>query len=266
MQVKIEPSIASAAADASGVAGPSSVNNTFLPEWPPAGSLGSGHLMGSAGAGHMMMGISPGMMGDVGAFGKSLDMIDVCSQLMQGGKICISGCPLMPHDEIYMSQCTVLMYSDDHAVGLDPLSNLGSLKNDLLLPPNFKPNNPDDDDLEDDLMLLGTTPNVGSAGIMSSSALRAGAAARATHAAFGRESTAVHHDLLPRCIDEEDELMGMSPDMPSMMRSPAGVAGFSEFMKQGIGHQASQSSLAAAAAASNEQVPTMVGAFSAQDA
>ena len=140
---------------------------------------------------------------------------------------------------------------------------MGSLKNDLLLPPNFKPSNPDDDELDDDLMLLGTTPNVGSAGV-TSSALRAGAAARATHAAFGRESNFHTTEVLSRCIDEEDELMGMSPDMPSMMRSPAAVAVFSDFMKQ-RGQGSNQSSLAAAAAAPNEQVPTMVGAFSAQD-
>ena len=116
-------------------------------------------------------------------------------------------------------------------------------------------------------MLLGTTPNVGSGstGVMSSAAgaLRAGAVVRSSNAAFGRDSgLSGHHELLSRCIDEEDELMGMSPDMPSMMRSPA--AGFGDFMKQaqgGTAQVAQQSSLAAAAAASNEQVPTMTSTY-----
>ena len=138
--------------------------------------------------------------------------------------------------------------------------NLGSLKNDLLLPPNFKANNPDDDDLEDELMLLGTTPNVnsgvaGELAAAATSAVRSGAVVRANSAAFARENG--HNELLARCIDEEDELMGMSPDMPSMMRSPA--AGFTDYMKRGPAtyEAPGQSSLAAAAAAPNEQVSTM---------
>ena len=77
LQPKMEPGMEDEAA-----AGPS-----FLPEWPPVGSLGSGPLIGSAGAHHMLMGmgISPMTMG-TSPFGKSLDMVDMCSQLMQAGK------------------------------------------------------------------------------------------------------------------------------------------------------------------------------------
>ena len=145
--------------------------------------------------------------------------------------------------------------------GYDPLSNLGSLKNDLLLPPNFKNDNHDDEELEDDFMILGTTPNVGSGTtgtMLAAAAVRSGAAARANASAYAREN--VHHELISRCIDEEDELMGMSPDIPSMFRSPLGGAGFGDFMKA-HGAAVAQSSLVAAAAASNEQVPTMTRPF-----
>ena len=82
----MQPNIADEAA-----AGPST-SNAFLPVWPPAGSLGSGHLIGSAHMGGsnggvaqmMMMGMSPGM--DSLNFCKSLDMADMCSHLMQGGE------------------------------------------------------------------------------------------------------------------------------------------------------------------------------------
>lgn len=47
------------------------------PQWPPAGSLGSGSFMG----------ISPmaRMLGTSPMFGKSVDMVDVCTQLMENG-------------------------------------------------------------------------------------------------------------------------------------------------------------------------------------
>ena len=94
LQANIGSAVPPSGDDSTGAVGPSGSVSTFIPEWPPAGSLGSGHLMGSAGTGHMMMGISPGMMGispgmgDVNAFGKSLDMVDIASQLMQGGENC----------------------------------------------------------------------------------------------------------------------------------------------------------------------------------
>ncbi len=47
-----------------------------LPEWPPAGSLGTGSLL---------MGMSPSMLRG-SPFGKSIDMLDMCAQLMQAGE------------------------------------------------------------------------------------------------------------------------------------------------------------------------------------
>lgn len=219
-------------ADGGAAAGPSSLTD-LLPMWPPTGSLGSG-MMGSMGGLNplMIMGVSPSMAMSSSPFCKSVDMVDMCSQLMQGG--------------------------------MDPLSNLGSLKNDLLLPPQFK-NHDDEEELEEDFMLLGTTPCVGSGsagGAMNAAAqLRSGAAARAT-AAYARENSAI-----ARCIDEEDDLMGMSPDMPSMLRSPQPGSGFVDFMaskqQQQCGQSTVQSSLVAAAEAPNECVPTMASAFPA---
>lgn len=52
-----------------------------MPEWPPNGSLGSN-------TGSFLMGLSPGMgLGKFGTspYGKSLDMVDMCTQLMDGG-------------------------------------------------------------------------------------------------------------------------------------------------------------------------------------
>jgi hypothetical protein len=54
-----------------------------LPEWPPAGSIGSlGMGMGSMG-----MGMSPGhmMMFGTPPLGRSVDMVDMCTQLMEAG-------------------------------------------------------------------------------------------------------------------------------------------------------------------------------------
>lgn len=50
-----------------------------LPEWPPAGSIGSigmGMSMGMS-PGHMMFGTPP--------LGRSVDMVDMCTQLMEAG-------------------------------------------------------------------------------------------------------------------------------------------------------------------------------------
>jgi hypothetical protein len=52
-----------------------------LPEWPPAGSIGSlGMGMGMS-PGHMMMFGTPPL-------GRSVDMVDVCTQLMEAGGEC----------------------------------------------------------------------------------------------------------------------------------------------------------------------------------
>ncbi len=62
-------------------------SNWALEQWPPAGSMGS-----------LQFGTPP--------FGKSVDMVDVCTQLMDGG-------------------------------ATDPLGNMGSLRNDLIMPPDY---------------------------------------------------------------------------------------------------------------------------------
>ena len=49
------------------------------PVWPPAGSLGTGGLTGMSPK-MMMMGMSPYN------YGKSVDMVDMCTQLMEGGE------------------------------------------------------------------------------------------------------------------------------------------------------------------------------------
>ena len=48
------------------------------PMWPPSGSIGKGAGMG------MGMGMSPGLMG-ISPYGKSVDMVDMCTQLMGEG-------------------------------------------------------------------------------------------------------------------------------------------------------------------------------------
>ncbi len=69
--------------------GPSHMNN-FLPDvpvWPPAGSIGQNPTLGS-------MGISPGRFG---MYGKSIDMVDMCSHLMSGElRKGNEGSPLVP--------------------------------------------------------------------------------------------------------------------------------------------------------------------------
>ncbi|GIL61344.1 hypothetical protein Vafri_15814 [Volvox africanus] len=113
--------------------GSSGMMGALLPEWPPGGSIGSAASM-------MMLGMSPG--GELGmsygnTYGKSVDMLDMCAQLMEAGVV-------------------------------DPLSNLGSLRNELMLPPDFKNESvgpcgdPDLDEHEhdlDEMMILGTTPD-----------------------------------------------------------------------------------------------------------
>ena len=85
----LQAQIRAASNDAAGPSNP----NSFLPEWPPAGSLGSGHLLGTSG--HMLigMGLSQGM-GSASPFCKSLDMADMCSQLMQAGEKDFHACML----------------------------------------------------------------------------------------------------------------------------------------------------------------------------
>ncbi len=55
----------------------------LLAEWPPAGSIGS-------------MGVSPRMAFGTPPFGKSVDMVDVCTQLMEAGGEGLHGLRAIP--------------------------------------------------------------------------------------------------------------------------------------------------------------------------
>eukprot|EP00879_Flechtneria_rotunda_P007124 GHRR01007476.1.p1 GENE.GHRR01007476.1~~GHRR01007476.1.p1 ORF type:complete len:468 (+),score=244.37 GHRR01007476.1:1181-2584(+) len=86
-----------------------------LPEWPPAGSLGKSPAM-------MMFGTPP--------LGRSVDMVDVCTQLMEAG--------------------------------VDSM-NMGSLRQELMLPgallaPHSLIEDEDEDELDHEMMIMGQTP------------------------------------------------------------------------------------------------------------
>lgn len=161
-----------------------------LPEWPPAGSIGSGG-----------MGLSPlmkgALMGTSPMYGKSVDMVDVCTQLM--------GSSLK-----------------------DPLSDLGSLRNELIAPPfsfTTKEHDPDDE-LNEEMMILGTTPNFSAPNSAMTNFQGQRRPSNGPNAMNG-------FHLGQADIPDFDDLMGMSPDLPSMLRSPnIGSAGFESFMKK----------------------------------
>ena len=88
--------------------------------------------------------------------------------------------------------------------GNDPLSNMGSLKNDLLLPPSFQRQDRDDDGDLDDLM-LGTTPNLGASLPNPSHAVRPAAAAQQQQRQLGPSAASASASGLH---DEDDEIMG----------------------------------------------------------
>lgn len=166
------------------------------PEWPPSGSLGS-------------LGVSPKLMFGSSPFGKSVDMVDVCTQLMEAG-------------------------------GCDPLSTIGSMKNDLMLPPQFL-DEPGADDELDEMMMLGTTPNFGTTpsdffqSPPKSCSLGKNAFAKGIFANERNlpavndigDSSGVGNEI------SDDDLMGMSPDLPSMIISPGlSSSGFQDFISQ----------------------------------
>ncbi|KAL6752108.1 hypothetical protein V8C86DRAFT_620621 [Haematococcus lacustris] len=168
--------------------------------------MGSGNFMGlSPGMMRTMMGTSP--------FGKSMDMVDVCSNLMS-------------------NQAT-----------FDPLGNLGSLRNELTEPPTFSfakgaaEARGYEEELEQDLMILGTTPSFGSltaanAFLKNSSqapfardsstldiVLGPGPVAGAGRSGLGAgahlHDTLGRHNLIGLGLgDDFDDIMGMSPDLP----------------------------------------------------
>ncbi|KAG1661793.1 hypothetical protein FOA52_003714, partial [Chlamydomonas sp. UWO 241] len=168
----------------------------------------------------------------------SIDMNDMCQQLMGGAGGSMVG------------------------AGIDPLANLGSLKNDLLLPGTYGGHDDGDGDFDDDLM-LGTTPNLMSNSVAAQAGLAAHAQARGMSGGHGMAS--VHHHLRPGMghhhgvlnpeihriaqqlqNDDDDELMGMSPDVPSIIGG-GGASSFGDFLSKAF--VVGNGSLAAAAAA-----------------
>ncbi|KAJ9515514.1 hypothetical protein QJQ45_021617 [Haematococcus lacustris] len=221
-----------AAAFASGNGSLSS--SMFLPEWPPSGSMGmgSGNFMGlSPGMMRTMMGTSP--------FGKSMDMVDVCSNLMSNQATCEAA---EQHFTSRLAGVNVARgYTQHRAV--DPLGNLGSLRNELTEPPTFSfakgaaEARGYEEELEQDLMILGTTPSFGS--LTAANAFLK----NSSQAPFARDSSTLDivlgpgpvggagrsglgggahlHDTLGRhnliglgLGDDFDDIMGMSPDLP----------------------------------------------------
>lgn len=164
------------------------------PEWPPSGSLGS-------------LGVSPKLTFGSSPFGKSVDMVDVCTQLMEAG-------------------------------GCDPLSTIGSMKNDLMLPRQFL-DDPNADDELDEMMMLGTTPNFGTtpSDFFQSPPTSSQFSNKNT---FAKGIFANDRSLISDLGDgsgignlSDDDLMGMSPDLPSMIISPGlSGSGFQDFIAQ----------------------------------
>eukprot|EP00882_Tetradesmus_deserticola_P003681 GHRQ01003895.1.p1 GENE.GHRQ01003895.1~~GHRQ01003895.1.p1 ORF type:complete len:465 (+),score=194.59 GHRQ01003895.1:254-1648(+) len=100
--------------------GASGTGSHKLPEWPPAGSIGS---LG------MGMGLSPGhpMMYGTPPLGRSVDMVDVCTQLMEAGV--------------------------DHM-------NMGSLRAELMMPQCLAlGEDEDEDELEAEMAIMGQGPS-----------------------------------------------------------------------------------------------------------
>lgn len=157
----------------------------LLPEWPPTGSMGISPKMGSSGA----------------LFGRSVDMVDVCTQLMEGGT-------------------NGMMHAD-------PLHTMGSLRQELMMPAHYAANEGDDE--LDEMMILGTTPSDlfhsgkhaqgGCGGGSGSGGLGRGFVYGAPSSSGGnaRRGTAGSQGGGAQGQEEDDELMGMSPEQPSVL-------------------------------------------------
>ncbi|KAF5832738.1 hypothetical protein DUNSADRAFT_11288 [Dunaliella salina] len=137
----------------------------LLPEWPPVGSFGSlGKSAGMEGEGGSLMGASPGLlggraMGSSSPFGTSVDMVDVCVQLMHGG------------------------------TGGDALGNLGSLRNELNdLPFSFTSRG--ECGIPEGIATVGSPAAPTAEGLAAIASAAAPAAAEGFHAADGRFTAA----------------------------------------------------------------------------
>lgn len=127
--------------------------------------------------------------------------------------------------------------------GYDTFADIGSMRNTLEIPPDFAAaagHDPDEDDLDDDVMILGTTPSFGSTPRYPGA--NGGAAAAGNPSALLRQAQTVRVSAAARAAaavsipahaesddddddSSDDEMMGMSPDM-------ADAPGFSAFMHQ----------------------------------
>lgn len=110
----------------------------------------------------------------------------------------------------------------------DPL-DLGSLKGSLMQAPfSFTKDHDHDDDLNEEMMILGATPNFGS--------LTNAVGGFARRSSLGPCVENGFHSGLLGGMDDIDDLMGMSPDMPLMIRSPElGSSGFESFIRKTFG-------------------------------
>ncbi|KAK9813017.1 hypothetical protein WJX72_007610 [[Myrmecia] bisecta] len=92
-------------------------------DWPANANNSVGRTAGLVALGNFAGGSSP--------YGKSVDMVDMCTQLMDGG-------------------------------GCDSLMNMGSLRAELEIPAQYNRDPDFEDELDEDVMILGSTPNFGS--------------------------------------------------------------------------------------------------------
>lgn len=104
---------------------------------------------------------------------------------------------------------------------------------------------PDLDDDLDEMMILGATPNFGSTPSdrffngPAPGGSKSASGAAANTSLFERQSM---NPSVQGDADEIDDIMGMSPDLPSMIRSPNMASpGFENFLKQFQGSAGSNS-------------------------
>lgn len=123
--------------------------------------------------------------------------------------------------------------------GYNSFADIGSLRNSLRIPSEYRDDDDDDDDeedLDDDVMILGTTPQFGStprypsgpnaaqAALLNRQAAAVAAAALRRSRGEGDEDDKDQHQEECDSSDDEDALMlGMSPDL-SAGANPHGVA------------------------------------------
>ena len=251
------PDFMQAAAQMAGgteAAGPSANSLlNILPLWPPGGnSIMSGasimegmlgtSMLGTSMLGTSMLGTSAGILGS-GSLFKADGPPSGSHNLNLGTSAPLGTSPGlgMYGKSVDMADISALMGS----LAADPLSNLGSLKNELglFMPPSFKKEKIAEDDEEGLDLMLGTTPIPqglsGVAEALAGGAAGAGSGPKAggvpgqplvaaNPAGTSGGNSSFTHESAPSAMvartthDEEDELMGMSPEPPSMMNQVFG--------------------------------------------